>query len=105
MESNSPLHIPKSKQLRGLTVHCSECGTTVGDTCRKSGADIKKCKFRSEHVFKVIAHVPVTENTRKTKTLTGIRDLNEARRLALEFQQEVKDNANFAPVAPRPPAV
>lgn len=103
MDNNSPLYIPPSKRIRGLKVHCYACGTTVDGTCRRLGADIKYCKSGGDHVFKVFAHVPGTTNTRRTKSLTGVRDLNEARRLALEFQQEVKDEANTVHRAPMSP--
>lgn len=97
MDNNSPLYIPPSKRIRGLKIHCYACGTTVDSVCKKLGVDIKYCKSGSDHVFKVFAHVPGTSNGRRTKSLTGVRDLNEARRLALEFQQEVKDEANSVP--------
>lgn len=103
MENNSPLFIPKTKKVKGLKIYCNECGTTVDKTCKKTGKDIKRCRFGADHVFKAVAHVPGTDNERRTKVLTGIRDLNEARRLALEFQQEVKDGANSVHVAPRLP--
>ncbi len=96
-----PLYIPATKKVKGLKVHCYACGTTVDGVCKGSGKDIQFCKSGSDHVFKIFAHVPGTSNERRTKTLTGVRDLNEARRLALEFQREIKDEANSVPVVPR----
>lgn len=100
-----PLHIPATKKLKGLKVHCYACGTTVDGVCKSSGKDIQLCKSGEDHVFKVFAHVPGTANERRTKTLTGVRDLNEARRLALDFQREIKEEANSAPAAPRSSAL
>lgn len=101
MDNNSPLFIPPSKRIRGLKIHCYTCGTTVDGVCKKQNTDIKYCKSGANHVFKVFAHVPGTANERRTKTLTGVRDLNEARRLALDFQREIKDEANSVPVTTR----
>ncbi|MEO6239818.1 MAG: tyrosine-type recombinase/integrase [Bacteroidia bacterium] len=93
---NKPLHIPQTKKLKGLKVHCYECGTTVDSICKKTGAGIATCKHGQDHVFKAFAHVPGTDNARKTKALPT-RNLEEARRLTLEFQKEIKENVNNAP--------
>lgn len=90
MVDNKPLSIPDSKKLTGLKVHCYRCGTTVDKVCKQTNGPIRRCKFGSEHVFKVFAHVPGREDARKTKSLTGVRDINEARKMALEFQEEVR---------------
>lgn len=88
--SNKPLSIPKSKKLKGLKVYCYECKSAVDAVCKKSGAAIATCKHGNDHVFKAFAHVPGTSKGRKTRAL-DTRDLEEARRLTLEFQQAVKE--------------
>lgn len=94
--NKKPLYIPPTKKLKGLKIHCYECGTTVDATCKKTGAKIQNCKHGADHVFKAYAHVPGTSNARKTKKLST-RDIEEARRLTLEFQREIKNGSSFVP--------
>jgi integrase len=91
MENNKPLYIPDHKKWKGLTVYCYRCKTNVSEICKVSGQSIKLCKHGEKHVFKVYVHVPGTDNQRKTKKLET-RDINEAIKQAIEFEQEVKEN-------------
>lgn len=86
---NKPLYIPESKKWKGLTVYCYQCKTNVSEICRKSGKSLKQCPNGDRHVYKVYVHVPGTKKQRRTKVLET-RDLNEAIRLAIEFEKEVK---------------
>jgi integrase len=89
---NTPLYIPPSKQVKGLVVYCYLCKTNiVGGICKTSGKSIKQCQHGDKHVFKVYISVPGTKNERRTKTLET-RDINEAIKLALDFEREVKEN-------------
>lgn len=88
--NQKPLHIPKSKSIKGLKVFCYECKTTIGDLCKQTGKSVHTCKFGHRHAFKVVAHVPGGSESRKTKTL-DTRNLQEARREALEFLEEIKE--------------
>lgn len=83
------LHIPKAKQWKGLKVVCSRCNSDINDICKETGKSIQSCRFGDKHAFKVYVHVPGTKNTRKTKTLLT-RDVNEAIKQAIEFENLVK---------------
>ena len=88
-----PLYIPPSKKLRGMTVYCNKCKTDISELCKETGKSITKCPFGDRHVFKIYLHIPGTKNGRKTKTL-DTRNIDEAMRLALEFQKEIYGNIN-----------
>lgn len=90
---NEPLYIPPTKRLGGLlVVYCRLCKTNIYDVCKKSGKSIKQCPNGSHHSFKCYVSVPGTKNERRTKILET-RDLEIARRQALEFKKEVQENA------------
>ena len=90
---NKPLFIPESKRLGGLlVVYCRLCKTNMYDLCRKSGKALRFCPNGDEHTFKCYVSVPGTKYGRRTKTLKT-RNLEEARRQALEFKREVQENS------------
>jgi len=86
---NKPLYIPESKKWKGLKVFCYKCKTSVSEICKMSGKPLWQCKNGDKHVFKVIIHVPGTDNQRRTKKL-DTRDINQAIKQAIEFEREVK---------------
>jgi integrase len=88
---NKPLYIPENKRLKGLVTYCYYCKTNVYDICKKTGKSLKQCPNGDKHVFKKYVHVPGTSNQRKTKVFET-RDINEAIKQAIEFEQEVKGN-------------
>jgi len=92
-DNNKPLFIPESKKVRGLglVVYCYKCQTNMFDICKETGRTLKHCPNGDKHVFKVYIHVPGTKNERRTKKL-DTRDLNEAIRQAIAFNEEVKNN-------------
>jgi len=90
---NKPLYIPESKKWKGLTVYCYRCGTNVSEICKETGQSIKLCKHGDKHVYKVYVSVPGTKNQRKTKKLET-RDIHEAIKQAIEFEQDVKGNTH-----------
>lgn len=87
-----PLHIPPSKKWKGLTVFCNRCKSSVKDICRESGKSIDKCRYGDKHIFKVIIHKQGTRNDRLTKVLPT-RDVNEAIKLAIEFESDVRSES------------
>lgn len=89
MEKIKPLYIPKSKKWKGLTVFCNKCKCDVDEICKKSYKPISQCKNGNKHVFKAYVHIGGTRNDRKTKSLKT-RDLEEAIKQAIEFENEVK---------------
>lgn len=89
MENIKPLYIPKSKKWKGLTVFCNKCKRVVYEKCPKSGKSITLCKNGNKHVFKVTVHVSGTSYGKKTKNLET-RDLEEAIKQAIEFENEIK---------------
>src|ERR1041384_4343484 len=93
---DKPLYIPPAKRLKGLglTVYCYKCLTNVSDVCKETDDPLPKCPFGNKHAFKVYAHIPGTNNKRKTKKLET-HDVNEAIKQAIEFQKEVKENKYF----------
>lgn len=90
----TPLYIPPSKKWKGLTVFCYKCKTNVSETCKETEKPLQRCPFGEKHAFKVYSYIPRTK-IRKTKKL-DTRDVNNAIKLAIEFDQEVKGT-----VAPR----
>ncbi len=84
-----PLHIPNNKKIKGLKIWCDKCRTNVLEICKENGKPLKQCRFGERHRFKIYISVPGSENGRKTKTLTT-RDINEAIKEAVLFEQEVK---------------
>ncbi len=90
MNDNQPLQIPKSKEFKGITVYCGKCKTNINEICKESGKPIKQCLNGNRHFYKLYLHVPGTENTRKTKNLG--RDIDEAIKIAIEFEKELKGN-------------
>ncbi len=101
MGNIEPLHIPQSKKWKGLTVFCNKCKTSVYDICKESGKPIKKCKYGDRHGFKVTAHVPGTENARKTLML-DTRDVDEAIKEAIDFLKSVKENCKAGNIQTKP---
>ncbi|MBP6977616.1 MAG: tyrosine-type recombinase/integrase [Lentimicrobiaceae bacterium] len=89
---NKPLYIPASKKWKGLKVFCYKCKTSVSEICKTSGKPLWQCKNGDKHVFKVIIHVPGTNNQRRTKKLET-RDINEAIKQAIEFERQAKSEA------------
>lgn len=88
-----PLHIPVSKQWKGLTVYCYRCNTNVSDICKETGKKLNACPFGDRHAFKVYVHVPNKKNERKTKVL-ATRNVDEAIKQAIEFAKEVKQGTS-----------
>lgn len=91
MENISPLYIPPTKRVKGLVVYCYKCKTNMTDTCKATGKLLKLCQHGDKHVFKVYVSVPGTKNERRTKKLET-RDINEAMKQAIDFEQAVKRN-------------
>lgn len=89
-----PLHIPKGKKWKGLKVYCYKCNTNVTDICKSTLKPIDQCRFGDKHSFKIYVSVPGTKNERKTKKLET-RNINEAIRLSMAFEREVKENKNL----------
>lgn len=90
-----PLYIPPAKRFKGLKVLCYKCNRTVSEICKTTGKSIQSCPYGEKHIFKLVIHVPGTENERKTKQLET-RDLNEAIKQAIEFEKEIKSNKKNA---------
>lgn len=91
---NTPLIIPPNKKVKGLVVYCYQCKTNITKgICKTTGKPIKQCPNGNKHVFKVYINVPGTKNERRTKSLKT-RNVNEAIKQALDFEQEIKGN-NF----------
>lgn len=90
-----PLYIPPAKKFKGLTVLCHQCKRTVSDICKATIKPIQKCPYGDKHVFKAIVYVSGVINERKTLTLET-RDLNEAIKLAIEFETDVKSKKKNA---------
>lgn len=89
---NIPLYIPPNKRVKGLVVYCYRCKTNISNgICKTTGKSIKQCPNGDRHAFKVYVHVPGTKNERKTKIL-DTRDVNEAIKMAIDFEREVKEN-------------
>ena len=86
---DKPLFIPESKRWKGLYVYCYLCQTSMLDVCKKTGKSLKKCPNGDRHVFKQYVYVPGSKNQRRTKVFET-RDVNEAIKLAIEFEKEVK---------------
>lgn len=91
VENKRPLYIPTTKKWNGLTVYCNRCKSSVGELCKDSGKSIQRCAFGDKHVFKVSAYVPGATNERRTKKL-DTRDVDEAIKQAIDFNNEVKNN-------------
>lgn len=87
---NKGLFIPPSKRIeKGLTVYCNKCKTNVSDLCVETGKSLKQCPFGDRHVFKDYVFVPGQGNKRMVKVFRT-RDLDEARKMAIDFSREVK---------------
>ena len=90
--SNGLLINPDRRKWKGLTVYCYRCKTNVSKICKESGKPLSQCKHGESHVYKVYVHVRGTKNQRRTKKL-DTRDLNEAIKQAIEFEQTVKSES------------
>ncbi len=85
-----PLNISANKRWKGLNIYCYKCKTNVtAGICKESGKPLKECIHGDKHVFKIYISVPGTKNQRKTRTIET-RDINEAIKEAILFEQEVK---------------
>lgn len=90
MENKEPLDYPKSKQRTNLFAHCGFCKMNLStDICFENGKKLKYCEHLDKHYFKVYVKVPGTNNKRKTKKL-DTRDADEAIKMAIDFEREVK---------------
>lgn len=77
------LELPKNKRIKGLYIYCNGCN--------KKFSKSHRCSFPVERqVYKAIFTIPATTKT-KTKVL-NTRNLDEAIKLTLEFEQELKIN-------------
>ena len=92
-DNNKPLKIPKNKRWKGMTVYCYHCKRNVSEICKESSGNslpLHQCKHGEKHIFKQYVGISGAENERRTKNLG--RDLNSAVKMAMEFENDVKEN-------------
>ena len=98
-----------NENYKGLRVWCPSCHACVKKVCGKSGLPLKECtdpieecdKLKS-HRYKVIVHMPGTENGRKTKLL-DTRDYAKAVSAADKYRKKVKNKTDNTEVPERTP--
>lgn len=81
--------IQKLKSIKGLSLYCPQCKSTVLECCKETGKPLHQCKNKGELQFKSIISVPGTKNARRTK-IHKTNNLNEAIPEHYNFKKEVK---------------
>ena len=89
------LKYPKSKKWKGLYTYCNYCGYNLSDKCKDTGKSINSCPHKDKHIFRAYYHVPGTKQGKRTRKFFT-RDADEAIRLAMEFEKEVKNGKRGA---------
>jgi integrase len=88
------LKIPKAYITKGLYIYCNRCKKIITDKNGQSNiAD--NCKHFEDQVYKSVIYPPGVK-TAKTKVLPT-RDISEARKLHIEFEENVKKGLQATP--------
>lgn len=86
-----PLVVKKKDQVKGLYTYCKQCKRlTQSQVCVNTGKRISTCKTPEKHIFKAIVTVPNTNGKKKKTRELDTRDLKEAIRLKLAFEEELE---------------
>ena len=86
-----PLKIPKGKGVKGLYVHCFKCKKSVmGGKCGLTQKRLSTCKHADKHAFRAKFAVPGTNGSQRPSKTFETRELNEAIKLAIDFEDELK---------------
>lgn len=93
MSSSKPLIIDKKNKVNGLYTYCGKCKRLIENRiCSKTGKRLSTCKNTEQHYFKAILSIPGTDSKKRKTRIFKTRDLNEAIRLKLEFEEELIAN-------------
>jgi integrase len=63
------LKIPAGQERCGIKINCQKCDRNIKEICPLTKHKISTCKFKSSHKYKLIYHVPATDNARITKII------------------------------------
>ncbi|MEZ4921889.1 MAG: site-specific integrase [Crocinitomicaceae bacterium] len=93
MSNSKPLIIDKKQKVSGLYTYCGKCKRLIENRqCSETGKRLSTCKNTEQHGFKAIISVPGTDSKKRKTRIFNTRDLNEAIRLKLEFEEELQAN-------------
>lgn len=93
MNNQRPLIIDKNSKVNSLYTYCGKCKRLLENRmCSKTGKRLSTCKNADQHGFKAIISIPGTDSKKRRTRIFKTRDLNEAIRLKLEFEEELKSN-------------
>lgn len=93
MNDIKPLVIDRRDKTKGLHTYCGKCKRlTTTRVCGKTGKRISSCKSPEFHKFKIIKSVPGTDSKKKRVKILETRDINEAIREKIIFEQELELN-------------
>lgn len=93
MKENKPLIIDKRDKVKGLYVYCKRCKNLIESRkCSKTGKRLSTCKNADQHAFKAIIVIPDTDGKKRKTKVFHTRDLREATRLKIAFEEELIEN-------------
>lgn len=93
MNKIKPLVIDNRENVKGLHTYCSKCKRlTTTRVCGKTKKRVSSCKFPEYHKFKIIKAIPGTDSKKKRTKILETRDLNEAIKEKIQFEQELEEN-------------
>jgi len=93
MSKLKSLTIDKRDNVKGLHTYCSKCKClTTARVCGKTKKRISSCKFPQFHKFKVIKAIPGSGSKKKRTKILATRDINEAIKQKIIFENELEVN-------------
>lgn len=93
MNSSAPLIIDKKDKVSGLYTYCGKCKRLIENRiCSVTGKRLGTCKNTDQHGFKAIVSIPGTDSKKRKTRIFNTRNLNDAIRLKLEFEEELQSN-------------
>lgn len=98
-----PLYIREKDKSKGLFIFCLKCKKNINNKkCGLKGTHIRACDFTPKHCFRAIIIVPESNGVKRKTKVFKTRDIEEATRLKLEFEKQLKENKYHNTSSPIP---
>jgi len=93
MKNSKPLIVDKRDRVKGLYTYCNKCKRVIDNrVCGETGKRITSCKNSEKHLFRATIPVPGTNGKKRKVKLINTKDLDEAIRIKIEFENSLKNN-------------
>ncbi|MBI3133624.1 MAG: site-specific integrase [Bacteroidetes bacterium] len=88
-----PIIVAKKDKVKGLFVFCKKCDRVIEKgKCGDTGKRLSSCENTNQHGFRAFIAVPGTGGAKRKTRFFNTRDITEAIRMKLEFDEEMKAN-------------